>query len=128
MRIYTIHMPPPFTQRGREAVVIREGFNWFAFLLSGLWAFGHRMWLVGIAIFVVTVALALGIDALGLGEIAEAVVTLAVSFYVGASANDWRRAHLARKGWQEVAVIAAADGDGALRRYLDFAALGTARV
>jgi hypothetical protein len=124
MRIYTIHMPPPITGRGRDAVAIREGFNVWAFLFSGLWAFAHRMWLVGIAIIAVTAAIAGALDYVGMGEAAEAVITLAAGVVIGASANDWRRAHLARKGWREVAVIAATDADVALRRYLDFAAIG----
>jgi hypothetical protein len=126
MRIYTIHLPPPFSQRGREAEVIREGFNWGAFLFSGLWMLAQGMWVVGVAVLVLTGLAAAGLDYIGVNEIASTVVTLAIGVYVGASANDWRRAHLARKGWKEAAVIAAADHDGALRRHFDLAALEAA--
>lgn len=128
MRIYTIHLPPPYTARDAEPVVIREGFNWWAFLFSALWAFVNRMWLVGVALVLVSVALGAGLDALSLGDTAAVVVTLAVDVWIGCAANDWRRAHLARKGWKEAAVIAAPDRDAALRRYLDLAAIGPART
>ncbi|MGE0653011.1 MAG: DUF2628 domain-containing protein [Alphaproteobacteria bacterium] len=127
MRIYTVHLPPPFSSgRGREAEVIREGFNWLAFLFSGLWMLSQGMWILGVAVLVLTGLAAAGLDYIGVNEIVSTVVTLAIGVYVGCSANDWRRAHLARKGWKEAAVIAATDPDGALRRYLDLAALEAA--
>lgn len=126
MRIYTIHLPPPYSARGHEPLAIREGFNWWALLFSGLWAFANRMWLAGIAMLLVPAAVAAGLDYAGAAEIFSTVVTLAVAVYIGAAANDWQRAHLARKGWKETRVIAAADRDSALRRYLDFAAIGAA--
>lgn len=126
MRVYTVHVPPPFSARGREPLALYEGFNVWAFLLSGLWAFSQRMWLLGVAIIVAELAVGFAVDAAGLGDAAAAVVTLALAVYVGASANDWHRAHLARKGWKQAGVVAAADRDAALRRYLDFAALGAA--
>ena len=126
MRIYTIHLPPPFSTALREPVVVAEGFNWWALVFSGLWAFGHRMWLLGAAMLAATTAIALGLDWMGVSETADAVITLAVGIYIGFAANDWHRAHLARKGWKQAGVVAAADRDGALRRYLDFASIGAA--
>ncbi|MFM2129712.1 MAG: hypothetical protein RL477_1258 [Pseudomonadota bacterium] len=126
MRTYTVHLPPPFTAAAREPLVIAEGFNWWAFLFSGLWAFVNRLWLLGLAMIAATTAIAWGLDVLGLGEMAQGVVTLAVAVYIGFESNDWHRAHLARKGWKAAGVVAAADRDGALRRYLDFAAIGAA--
>jgi hypothetical protein len=124
MRIYTIHLPPPTASFKHEAVVVCEGFNWWAFLFTGLWALSVRMWLMGVVLILVTGALAAGLDYTGAHDIATGVVMGAVSVWIGAEANDWRRAHLARKGWHRAAVIAAPDRDAALRRYLDLSALG----
>lgn len=123
MKVYTVHLPPPFTGRDRDAVLVREGFNWAAFLFTGLWALVNRMWLVGALLIAGMTALGLAFGLLALSETAQWVVTLAVGAWIGASANDWRRAHLAAKGWKEVAVIAAPDRDAAFRRYADLAAL-----
>ena len=123
MRIYTVHLPPPFSKRAREVEMIREGFNWWAFLFSGLWMLAQGMWVVGVAVLVLTGLAAAGLEYFGVGDVASSILTLAIGVYVGCSANDWHRAHLARKGWKEAAVIAAPDRDGALRRYLDLAAL-----
>ncbi len=123
MRIYTIHLPPPYTARAAEPVVIREGFSLWAFLFTGLWALFHRMWLIGVAVVVATVALALALAVFSVSDPAQLVVTLALDVWIGSVANDWRRFHLARKGWKEAAVIAAPDRDTALRRYLDLAAI-----
>ncbi len=124
MRIYTIHLPPPTSSSKREAVVVREGFNWWALLFTGLWALGVRMWLMGVALILVTGALAASLDYAGAGDIVAGVVMVAVSVWIGAEANDWHRAHLTRKGWRRAAVVAAVDRDAALRRYLDLSALG----
>jgi hypothetical protein len=124
MRIYTIHLPPPTASSKSEAVVMCEGFNWWAFLFTGLWALGARMWLMGTALILVNCALVVSLDYVGAGNIVVGVVMVAVSVLIGAEANDWRRAYLARKGWRRAALIAAVDRDTALRRYLDLSALG----
>lgn len=126
MRIYTVHLPPPVSGAGRETLVIREGFNFWAFLFGGVWALANRMWLAGIALLALQGALAAAIRYWALTDLGEAVVLIAVAVWIGASANDWRRRHLARKGWKEAAVIAAGDRDAALRRYLDLEAIGRA--
>jgi len=126
MRIYTVHMPPSFSANAGEVLVLREGFNWWAFLFGGLWALVMRMWAVSIALLVLHGGAA-SLELAGVSETATAVVTLAVSVWIGCSANDWRRAHLERKGWKTVGVIAAPDRDAALRRFLDLDALGPVR-
>ncbi len=123
MRVYTVHLPPPSSRPDTAPVAIREGFSLWALLFTGLWALYHRMWLIGIALLAGLAALVAGLEAAGIPELPEAVVVLAAVAWVGASAHDWRRWHLARKGWKEAAVIAAPDRDAALRRYLDLAAL-----
>ena len=126
MRIYTVHLPPSFSAAAGEALVLREGFNWWAFLFGGLWALAGRMWLLALALLALHGA-AVGLELAGVNEEVAMVVTLAVSVWIGCSANDWRRAHLARKGWKSAGIIAAPDRDAALRRYLDLSALGPVR-
>ncbi len=122
MRTYTIHSRPG----ERDAVVVKEGFSWGAFLFTVLWALWHRLWLTFLALFVILLAIDAAADLLGLGEAITSIIGLAVSVWIGFSANDWRRRGLERRGYVLSAVVAAQDGDAALRRYVDFAPPGAA--
>lgn len=126
MRIYTIHMPPPYTAREDGPIAIREGFNFWAFLFTGFWAFANRMWLLGVGLLAIGAALGLVLRlGLGLSEEGEAVISLAYMYLVGCHANDLKREHLARRGWRTAGVVAAADEDSAIRRYFDLKTLGS---
>ena len=123
LRLYSIHLPPPYSARGREPDALREGFSPIAFLLTVAWALANRLWIqAGVLAAVIGVLLVIGIVA-GLNVAGLAVVTLAVMAWVGMEANDWLRTGLARRGWREVGVIAAENEDAALRRYGDLASL-----
>jgi hypothetical protein len=126
MRVYTIHLPPPFTVREGEPEVVREGFNWFALVFGPLWALVKGMWVPAILILVAGLLIGFGAGLAGLNELARSVLGLAFAVFVGAEANDWHRRHLDRKGWREAATVAASSRELALRRYADLAALGAA--
>lgn len=123
LRLYSIHLPPPYSAPGREPEVLREGFNFIAFLLTLLWALANRLW-IRAAVLAVIFGVLYGLGALaGLNATGEAIVTLAVMAWTGMEANDWLRAGLTRRGWREDGVIAAENQDAALRRYGDLASL-----
>jgi len=122
MRIYSIH----YRAGDQDVVVVKEGFSWGAFLFTALWALWHRLWLTFLALLVLLLALDAAADLLGLSEAIASVIGLAVSVWIGYSANDWRRRGLERRGYVLSAVVAAQDGDAALRRYVDFAPPGAA--
>jgi len=123
LRLYSIHLPPPYSAPGREPDTLREGFNLIAFLLTVVWALINRLWLrAGVLAAAIGVLLGIGVLA-GLNVAGLAVITLAAMAWVGMEANDWLRAGLAKRGWREVGVIAAENEDAALRRYGDLASL-----
>ncbi len=119
MRIYTLHLPPPYTASDPCPVAVREGFNLWAFLFTALWALWHRMWLEALVLVLVALALS-GFAALfGAGETVSAILSLVFMLLVGFHANDWRRAALGRRGYREQGVAAAEDEDAAIRRHAD---------
>ena len=123
LRLYSIHLPPPYSARGREPDALREGFSLTAFLLTVAWALANRLWIRAAVLgAVLGVLLGIGIIA-GLNVAGLAVVTLAIMAWAGMEANDWLRTGLAKRGWREVGVIAAENEDAALRRYGDLASL-----
>ena len=121
MRYYTVHLPGTLSRgvaAGEEetfstgqalgdAVLMREGFNWLAFVFSVLWAIAHGLWLTALAM---TLALALIV---GLPEIfapdwrIRAILLIGYAVICGFGGNDWRRLGLAHSGWELVAVVAA---------------------
>ena len=75
MSIYTVHEPPPRADEDapnpERFVFVRDGFYFWAFLLGPLWMLRHRLWLVLLGYIVVTIALQVGLRAIG----ASATVT-----------------------------------------------------
>jgi hypothetical protein len=119
MRLYTVHIRRPSRAPDREAVLVREGFSWGAFLFTVLWALWHRLWLAAFLLVLTALALSVAVELAGLDPASEAALTLAFLLFVGFAGNDWRRRRLARRGFEETAVIAAGDLVEAERRYFD---------
>ena len=123
LRVYSIHLPPPYSGKDQEPEALREGFNIPAFLLTALWALAHRMWLPAALLSAIAAALAGTGYLLGLDSAGQAIVALAFMIWAGTEGNDWRRDALARRGWRDGGVITAESADAAIRRYWDLAAV-----
>lgn len=122
MRIYTVHERPGVPGEARDAaladaVLVKEGFSWPAFLAAPLWALHHRQWLGLVAYAVAVTLLGLAAEGAALGEASAATLALGFAILVGASANDWRRDTLARQGYGLAAVVAAPDLEAAEERW-----------
>jgi len=119
MRLYTVHIRRTAREQDREAVLVREGFSWGAFLFTVLWALWHRLWLAAILLLLAALAIGVAVELAGLDSLTETVLMLALALYAGFAGNDWRRARLLRRGYEEAAAVAAADLVEAERRYFD---------
>ena len=117
MRIYTAHIDPLSAAPDAGAVLLRDGFNWAAFLFGVLWGLWHRLWWV--SVLLLAIELVAGAVAIFLADpILLAALQLAVAVFIGASANDWRRWTLRRRGRREVGVVVARNRDAAEHRFL----------
>lgn len=123
MSIYTVHQPP--LEAGAAAaepyrfVFIRDGFSWWAFLLTPLWMLRHRLWLALAIYLLVTVALDVGLRALGASMLTLVVASLLISVLVGLEAGTLRRFKLARRHWRNIGVVTGDDREDAERRFFD---------
>ncbi len=117
MRIYTVHARPGVPGEDRDAVLVKEGFSWPAFLVAPLWALHHRQWLGLVAYAVAATLLGLAAAGAALGEAVGSVLALGFAILVGASANDWRRRTLAREGYGLAGVVVAPDLESAEERW-----------
>lgn len=123
MAVYTVHEPP--LKRDETApdperfAFVRDGFSFWAFLLGPLWMLRHRLWLVFTGYVVLTIALQIGLGAIGASSTVMAVVGLLVALLVGLEAATLRRFTLTRRGWKNVGIVVGDDLDAVERRFFD---------
>ena len=109
MAIYTVHEPP--LRIGAAApdperyVFVRDGFSFWAFLLTPLWMPWHRMWLVFTGYVVLMGGLEAAFALLQASQTARTVVGIFISILVGLEASTLRRFTLRRRGWTNVGVV-----------------------
>ena len=113
MRIWTAHLHDAGLYSGPEIVLVKDGFCWPAFFVPLLWALWHRMWLTALLLVVGALVLGVGMDLLGLSPAAQFVLGVGVAVYIGLSANDWRRASLRRRGWDDGSSVVAENREAA---------------
>ena len=108
-------MEPPV--RGeRDAVIVRDGFHVFAFLIPFVWLLVHRLWIE--ALIAAVVALGLGFAGSYAGFTAAPALSLLVSLYVGLEGASLKLAALRRRGWREWGVVEADNRTDAETRYI----------
>jgi hypothetical protein len=116
-RVYTVHIKAWANSADRDAVLVREGFAWGAFVFSFVWALWHRLWFAALIVVAVTAALALAADLLAVDPETETLLGIGWALIVGWEANDWRRRALERRGYVTAAIVAAPNLLEAERRF-----------
>ena len=118
MRTYSLYTRPAGASPDGDAVLVREGFSWAAFLLPIPWALWHGLWLTAIVLAIVGAVLG-GLAAwLVLDPLSRTVIGLGYGLAVGLSAPDLRRRGLTWRGYAERGIIAGANRAEAEFRYL----------
>ncbi|MGE5367593.1 MAG: DUF2628 domain-containing protein [Betaproteobacteria bacterium] len=123
MSIYTVHQPP--LESGAVAaepyrfVFVRDGFSWWAFLLTPFWMLRHRLWLALAVYLLVLAALDAGLRALGASVFTLILAGLLISLLAGLEAGTLRRFNLARRHWRNIGVVTGDDVEDAERRFFD---------
>ncbi|MET4701892.1 hypothetical protein ABIE65_004941 [Constrictibacter sp. MBR-5] len=113
MRMWTTHLHDAGLYSGPEVLVVKDGFCWPAFFLTFVWALWHRMWLTAVLLLAGSLAVGAGGELAGLSQTAQAALGLGFSIFIGTSANDWRRASLRRRGWDDGSSVVAANREAA---------------
>ena len=123
MSIYTVHQPP--LDSGAAAaepyrfVFVRDGFSWWAFLLTPFWMLRHRLWLALAIYLLASAALDAGLRALGASVFTLILASLLISLLAGLEAGTLRRFKLARRRWRNIGVVTGDDVEDAERRFFD---------
>src|SRR6202035_4901665 len=123
MSVYTVHEPPRRAGAAAADVerfaFVRDGFSWWAFLVTPLWMLRHRMWLVLVFYAVISAGLATLVRMLGVSGAIVGVIGLLISLLVGLEAGTLRRFTLSRRGWKNLGVVSGDDLEDAERRFFD---------
>jgi hypothetical protein len=106
MKVYTVHIHPGDADPMENAILIREGFNFWAFLLSGLWALYHRLWLGFFGLLAVSFLCSFAVMLFDGGPEMDFALALVTGIAFGLIANDLRRRKLAAKGWKMTDIVA----------------------
>jgi hypothetical protein len=121
MATYTVHEPPLKEDESvpdpERFVFVRDGFYFWAFLLTPLWMLRRRLWLVLLAFIVLTIALDIALVALDVSLGVTLAVDALVSFLVGFEAATLRRWTLNRRRWTNVGIVVGDDLETAERRF-----------
>ncbi len=123
MSVYTVHQPPLGAADAAgdpyRFVFVREGFSWWAFLLTPLWMLRHRLWLALAIYLLISAPLDVALRALGASVFTIVIVGLLISLLVGLEAGTLRRFKLSRRNWRNVGVVTGDDLEDAERRFFD---------
>jgi Protein of unknown function (DUF2628) len=123
MPVYTVHEPP---RRDDDALghamrfrFVRDGFHFWAFLLSPLWMLRHRLWIEVIAYLLLLGGAVFLLRRLEVQESAGFWVWLFLAGLVGMEASSLLRWKLARRGFAQVGIVVGDDLEEAERRFFD---------
>jgi Protein of unknown function (DUF2628) len=122
MSVYTVHEPPlraaETSPDPERFVFVRDGFYFWAFLLTPLWMLWHRLWLVLLIYVVVTLGIENAMHYAGIG-VAGSLVALLISLLVGMEAGTLRRWTLTQRGFRQVGIVGGSNAEAAERRFFD---------
>ena len=103
--------------RIENAVFVRDGFSWLAFLVPPIWCLANGMIVVFIAVAVAGGAAVMAAQ-LTLGGGLASLFPLALALWFGFEAHALKRWAMARRGWTLAAVVEARRFPVAERRYV----------
>jgi hypothetical protein len=123
LRIYTVHhrheASGSLTGLGEDAILVKEGFSWPAFLVPLIWLVYKRMWIVLPFYIAATAALTILSQSAVVAGSAVFVGNLAVNLVLGLQGNDLYRWTLQRRRYREQAVVVGHNLVTAEQRYFE---------
>jgi hypothetical protein len=123
MSVYTVHEPPlraaEKSADPQRFVFVRDGFYFWAFVLTPLWMIWRRLWMVLALYLVLTIGLEMALHILGAPRLVIALAGILISLLIGLEAGTLRRFTLRRRRWQNVGIVSGRGVEDAERRFFD---------
>ncbi len=121
MPVYTVHEPPVRTPGAladpARFAFVRDGFYWWAFLLTPLWMLWRRLWLVLLLYIVISIGIETAMHVFGASGRLISLVAILISLLAGLEASSMQRFTLKRRGWKNVGVVSGSDLEDAEHRF-----------
>jgi len=121
MPTYTVFAPPPWKGEATSAadrfVFVRDGFYFWAFLLTPFWLLRYRLWLAFVLYLVASIALAAVMKIAATPPSVQFLAEFLVALLIGFEAASIRRRKLAWKGWSMLGFAVGDDLEMAERRF-----------
>lgn len=108
MASYVVMQNPDRT----DAVYVRDGFRFCAFLFGPLWLLWNRLWIEAALVFAAMLAIGAATTAAGAPQAAPWLSFL-LSLFVGLEGPALHLAALRRRGWTDAGVVIAENADEA---------------
>ena len=96
---------------------VRDGFDFWAFVLAPLWLLLHRLWLALLIYVVGYGALGFGLAIARVSLSSQLIVGLLIALLMGFEASSIWRWTLNRRGWTTLGFVVAGDAETAERRF-----------
>ena len=96
---------------------VRDGFQFWAFVLAPLWLLVHRLWLAFIVYVVGYGLLGVAFAFLRVPASAQLLAGLAIALFVGFEASSVRRWTLTRRRWRVLGFVVGEDAEMAEQRF-----------
>ena len=119
MRIFTVHLRRHGLDPDHDLIVVKEGFSWPAFFLTGFWALCQRLWLAAALMFAAVAAICVVAFLLCADHLSLVVLHLAFSGITGFLSNDLKRGELVRMGFVWTGIAAGFDQEHAIGCFLE---------
>jgi hypothetical protein len=122
MPVYTVHAP---AGNGADLAAtdqftfVRDGFHFWAAVLTVIWFAWHRLWLALIGWIALTIAIQFGLVALGVSNGAILFADVLIAILTGLEAASLQRWTLSRHRWRQLDTVVADNEESAERRFFD---------
>jgi hypothetical protein len=121
MPTYTVHQPPPREGEAVSAperfVFVRDGFHFWAFVLTPFWLLRYRLWLAFAIYLVASILLGVGLAVIHASATVQFFAGLLVALLIGFEASTIRRWKLTRRGWKMLGFVVGEDVEMAERQF-----------
>jgi hypothetical protein len=108
MTVYTVFLPgdAPSDELALErAVFVKDGFSFPAFVFGAFWLLAKRLWLAGLLLAVIAIALSVAGAVLGFPRPAAVIISLLLGLLVGFEGPSLLRRRMERRGYREAGVV-----------------------
>lgn len=112
-KIYSVYVKRDAESPLESAVLVKQGFNFWAFFFMPFWALYNRMWILFAVLMAISVFFTMNDSEL------MGVISLLFNIWFGCEANNFRSSALERKGYLLFDVVVGIDEVAAQQRFFD---------